>query len=197
MIYILPGMGADKTMYRDQWQSLENCTFLNWPSYNGEESLAAVAERMVNDAGISDGSVVVGHSLGGMVGCEIAQLRTLKGLVLIGSACKKEEVSGLLAKLHPLAAHTPLEFIQAVAAKLPGEFTRMFGRSDPEFIRATCKAIFQWDGLSENCIPPKRIHGRHDLVIPLPSKVERVVDGGHMIPVSHAAECVAFVRSVL
>lgn len=182
-------------MYRDEWQTLEDCTFLNWPTYAGEESLTAIAGRIVNEAGIIDGSVVVGHSLGGMVACEIAQLRNLKTLVLIGSASSKEGVSRLLASLHPLAAHTPFEFVQAVVAKLPGDLTTMFGRSDPEFIRATCRAIFEWNGLPDGCIRPRRIHGRFDLVIPLPAEVDCVVNGGHMIPVSHARECVEFVKS--
>lgn len=185
-------------MYRDHpWQTLEDCSFLDWPDYAGEDSLTAIAKRIVEEAGITDGSVVVGHSLGGMVSCEIAQIRNLKSLVLIGSASCKEGVSSLLAKLHPLAAHTPFEFMQAVARKLPGDLTHMFGRSDAEFIRATCKAIFQWNGLPPDSIRPKRIHGRHDVVIPLPSEVDCVLNGGHMIPVTHATECVEFVREAL
>jgi len=184
-------------MYQDDWRALEDCTFLDWPGYAGETSLTAIATRMVSESDISDGSVVVGHSLGGMVACEIAQLRALKRLVLVGSASGKEGVSSLLATLHPLAAHTPFEFVQSMAAKLPGDLTSMFSRSDPEFIRATCKAIFSWNGLPQDGIRPKRIHGRYDLVIPLPAEVDCALNGGHMIPVSHPRKCVEFIRSIL
>lgn len=197
MIHVLPGLGEDNSIYRDEWRALENCAFHNWPSYQGEESLTTIAQRIVDEARVSDGDVVAGHSLGGMVACEIAQLRKLSGLVLISSASRREEISGLLATLHPLAAFTPFEFIQALAGKLPGELTRMFCRSDPEFIRATCAAIFKWEGLKAGSIRPARIHGRHDLVIPLPDGVDCVVDGGHMLPITHAKKCVDFLKAIL
>jgi pimeloyl-ACP methyl ester carboxylesterase len=197
MIYILPGIGADNSMYQDEWRTLEDSRFLDWPGYQGETSLTAIARRLVEEQDIRDGSVVVGHSLGGMVSCEIAQLRTLKALILIGSASCKEGVSNLLAMLHPLAPYTPFEFMQAVARMLPGEVTAMFGRSDPEFIRAACKAIFKWKGLPPAGIRPRRIHGRFDVVIPPPAQVDCALNGGHMIPVTHARDCVAFVRAAL
>lgn len=195
MIYVLPGIGADHSMYRGPWQTLDHCRFLDWPPHAGETSLTAIARRLVEEEDIRDGSVVVGHSLGGMVSCEIAQLRALKSLILMGSASCKEGVSSLLAILHPLAAHTPFEFMQAVARKLPGDLTAMFGRSDPEFIRATCKAIFEWKGLPQDCIRPRRIHGRFDVVIPPPPEVHCLLNGGHMIPVTHAHDCVEFLRA--
>lgn len=197
MIYIIPGLGADSTMFRDDWRELEGAVFLDWPRHQGEASLAAFARRLVEENRIADGSVVVGHSLGGMVSCEIAQLRRLKRLILVGSASRKEGVSSLLAALHPLAAHTPVEFVQSVLAKLPSELTGMFCRSDPAFMRAACRAIFEWKGLPSHVIQPLRIHGRHDRVIPPPAEVDALFEGGHMIPVTHAAECVSFVRSVL
>jgi len=197
MIYILPGMGADSTMFRHEWRELEDAVFLDWPRYSGEASLTEIARRIVAENRITDGSVVVGHSLGGMVSCEIAQLRELKQLILVGSASCKEGVSGLLAALHPLAPHTPIEFVQSLMARLPGEITSMFSRSDPAFIRAACKAIFEWNGLRPGAIRPKRIHGRQDLVIPPPPEVDSMLNGGHMIPVTHAAECVRFIRSVV
>jgi pimeloyl-ACP methyl ester carboxylesterase len=197
MIYILPGMGADHTMFRDDWLSLPDCVFLDWPAYRGEPSLSAIAARMVREAGILDGSVVVGHSLGGMVSCEIARLRDLRELVLMGSARRKEEISRLLAVLHPLAAYTPFKLTQAIAQKFPGDLFKMFARSDPDFIRATCRAIFEWEGLDESRITPRRIHGRDDQVIPMPPEADLILDGGHMIPLTHARECVAFLRSLL
>jgi pimeloyl-ACP methyl ester carboxylesterase len=156
-----------------------------------------MARRIVADHGIADGSVVVGHSLGGMVACEIAQLRQLKQLILVGSASRKEGVSSLLAALHPLAAHTPIEFVQSLLARLPSELAVMFSRSNPEFIRAACKAIFEWNGLPSEAIRPLRIHGRLDLVIPPPTEADCLLNAAHMIPVTHAAECVQFIRSVV
>jgi len=196
MIHVLPGMGADSSMFRNEWRSIKDCRFLDWPDYRGERSLREIAERVVVEIGINDGDVVIGHSLGGMVACEIAGIRELRHFVLINSAQHHSEVSSLLAALHPLAAFTPFRLAQATVRRLPGDLYQMFVRSNPDFIRATCKAIFEWEGLDEKRIRPKRIHGTWDRIIPIPAEVDLALEGGHLIPVTHARECVNFIRSL-
>ncbi len=193
-VFVLPGAGADARMYPDVWRELRDCTFLEWPRYAGEKTIRELAERLVREAGIADGDVVMGSSLGGIVACEIAKLRKLKALVLVGSATRKEEVSGLLRVLSPLIGFAPLEFIQRAAGKMPGELMQMFEASQADFIRAMCAAIFSWDGLGEAGILTRllRIHGCNDRVIPLPANVDLVLDGGHLIAMTHAEECVRF-----
>lgn len=191
-IFVLPGMGADARMYPGVWRELERAEFLGWPHYAGERSIREIAERVVREAGIADGDVVIGSSLGGIVACEIAKLRKLSALVLIGSATRKEEVSAVLRVLSPLIGLAPLEFIQRAAGKMPGELMQMFEASQADFIRVMCAAIFEWDGLVGNVITPLRIHGRSDRVIPLPERVDLVLEGGHLIAMTHAKECVRF-----
>jgi pimeloyl-ACP methyl ester carboxylesterase len=193
MIYALPGMGADNGMYGVEWRRLPKSVFLNWPVYNGEASVEAIAKRVADDSEIADGSVLIGSSLGGIVACEIARIRDLRSLILVGSAVGKGEISLILRAIHPLANVAPMELIQAVAGKLPNEITEMFSRSQAPFIRAMCEAIFQWRGLDEGVITPLRIHGRFDRVIPLPRTVDLILDGGHLVGMSHPKECVAFI----
>jgi pimeloyl-ACP methyl ester carboxylesterase len=192
---VLPGMGADSRMYSGAWRSLPNAVFVDWPEYRGETTIAAVAERVVQQIGIAHGDLVIGSSLGGIVACEIARVRTLKALVLIGSAVNKEEISSLLAVLHPIADFAPLNFIQSAAGKVPGELAEMFRDVQPDFIRAMCRAIFAWKGLENSSVKLIRIHGKRDRVIPLPPKVDLVLDGGHLIAMTHAAECVLHLRT--
>jgi len=94
--------------------------------------------------------------------------------------------------LHPLAGLAPIEFIQRAAGKLPNEVTQMFSQGQAPFIRAMCNAIFDWDGMDESLPAPIRIHGRFDLVIPLPRDINLVLDAGHLVAMSHAQKCVAF-----
>jgi hypothetical protein len=196
MIYIFPGMGADHRMYSaPAWQSLTNTRFLDWPDHRGETSIATIAARIIAEAEISDGDVVVGSSLGGIIGCEIANSVSLKALVLIGSAKSKTEVSSLLTLLHPLARLAPIEFVQMSAGKYPSELTQMFNQSQSSFIRAMCTAIFDWPGLDENRIHPLRIHGTRDRVIPMPTHVDLTLDGGHLIAMTHAEDCVQFIKA--
>ncbi len=172
-----------------------NCTFIEWPVYAGESSIGSIAKRVAGEAKIDDGAILVGSSLGGIVACEIAKIRSLRHLFLIGSAKKKEEISGFLAAVHPFVDLVPMAFIQAATGKMPNEVTKMFSRSQPEFVRAMCKAIFEWPGLGDEALKPARIHGRHDRVIPVPPDAQQVVDGGHLIAMTHAQECVNFIVS--
>jgi pimeloyl-ACP methyl ester carboxylesterase len=147
-IYVLPGMGADSTMYSGVWRTLPNCLFIEWPRYKNEHSIENIGRRVVEEAGIKDGAILVGSSLGGIVACEIAKLRNLRRLFLVGGAKRKEEINDFLALIHPLADLLPIEFIQ----------------------------IF-------------------DHVIPVPPDAQKVVDGGHLIAMTHAQECVDFIVS--
>lgn len=197
MLYLLPGMGADHRMYgAAEWLGLTDARSIDWPHFEGETTIAAVSERMIEEAGIVDGDVLVGSSLGGMVACEIASRLKLRSLALIGSAIAPSEISRLLATLHPLAPLAPLEFVRRCAGKVPGELAEMFSQADPGFVRAMCLAIFDWPGLDTDRITPVRIHGRHDRVIPPPARVDCLVDGGHLIAMTHPAECVRALRSL-
>ena len=142
---------------------------------------------------INDGDVLIGASLGGMVACEITKIRNISRLYLIGSAVRKEEISTLLSALHPLAQIAPLDWLRILAGKLPMELAQMFASAEPAFVRAMCVAIFNWEGLGPSTTKVIRLHGRHDFVIPPPQTVDLLIDGGHLISMSHAAECAAFI----
>jgi hypothetical protein len=98
--------------------------------------------------------------------------------------------------LHHLAPVTPLGAIQKMAAWVASDTARMFSRSDPSFIRASADAIFAWEGADETRAPLKRIHGKWDPVISFPPDADLPLKGGHLIPKTHARQCVEFIRSV-
>lgn len=197
MIYILPGMGADSGMYPGPWQTLPGARFIEWPAYQGEHSLEEVARKIVARYDIPKGAIVVGSSLGGMVGCEIAKIRPLERLVLVGSAKNKEEVSDLLRMFQPLVDLAPLTLIQQASGKIPTEITRMFSHAEADFVRAMCRAIFSWRGVDGLNVQMRRVHGRNDRVIPLPADVDLVLKGGHLIAMTHPQDCVDFITTDL
>ena len=195
MIYLFPGMGADRRMYPGPWRSLKPRTCIEWPSYAGETSIADLAKRIIADHKITAGDLLVGSSLGGIVACEIAKITPVVGLVLVGSARSKDEINRLVSLIHPLINLAPLRFAQRLAASVPGDLTQMFSDSQPVFIRAMCRAVFDWDGLGDVSVDLLRIHGRHDKVIPLPKGVQHVLNGGHLLAMTHAQECVSIIAS--
>ena len=99
MIHALPGMGADRRMFPAPWDGLPDFVAHNWPRHGGERSLAQVAHKVCEVYNIQDGDVLVGASLGGMVACEVAKIRKLAALYLVGSARSKDEVNRFLAML--------------------------------------------------------------------------------------------------
>ena len=109
MIHAIPGMGADRRMYPAPWTILPDFSAHDWVRHSDERSLGEVAQSMCKARAIQDGDVIVGTSLGGMVACEMTKIRSIPALYLIGSAVRKEEVSSLLATLHPLARVAPVE----------------------------------------------------------------------------------------
>lgn len=190
-------MGADRRMFPTPWDSLPGFVAHDWPEYSGERTIAETAAKVADLWCIGDGDVVVGTSLGGIVACEIAKIRHLRALVLIGSAVSKDEVHPLLALLHPLAGIAPLEWLKFSAGKLPAELPQMFAGVDAAFIRNMCAAIFRWDGLGPAPVACHRVHGRRDRVIPPPAAVDLLLDGGHLISMTHAEACAVFVRATV
>jgi pimeloyl-ACP methyl ester carboxylesterase len=193
MIHALPGMGADRRMFPAPWTDLPDFTAHDWRHAKRTHVLSELAAAVATDWQIQDGDILVGCSLGGMVACEITRLRRIPRLFLVGSAIRREEVSAWLAALHPLVDFAPIDWMRFSASKVSGELASMFADSEPEFIRTMCKAILEWDGQRNTNTKVFRIHGRHDLVIPPPHHVDLLLEGGHLIAMTHATECSAFV----
>ncbi|MBL9128863.1 MAG: hypothetical protein JNL97_14515 [Verrucomicrobiales bacterium] len=197
MVHALPGMGGDARMFPGVWKSLPEFLPHDWTPYRGERSIADVARAVKELYGIRDGDSLVGASLGGIVACEIARQCDIRHIFLVGSATRPDEIHRLLARIRPLADVAPFGLMRTLARGLPGELMRMFSGSSPEFVRAMCRAVFDWPGFDGPGPRIYRIHGRRDVVITPPAAADLFVDGGHLISMTHAAECAEFVRSVL
>jgi pimeloyl-ACP methyl ester carboxylesterase len=195
MIHALPGMGADRRMYPEPWSDISDFIAHDWVPYSGELSLREIALAMCDACRIEDGDDLIGTSLGGMVACEITKIRKIRRLYLLSSAVRKEEICKLLAILHPLTRIAPIDWLRVSAGKIPLEVTKMFAGSESLFIRAMCSAIFQWEGLGPSETKVLRLHGRRDLVIPPPKEVDLLLEGGHLISMTHPMECTVFIKA--
>jgi len=197
MIHALPGMGANHRMYPEPWGMLPGFKAHDWVMTPGINSVRQLAGVMIEACAIADGDVLVGASLGGIVAGEITKLRKISQLFLVGSATKPSEVNPMLARLPSLVGMLPMEWLRISAGKMPGELAAMFAQAEPAFIRNMCQAIPQWEGLGRTDTPVFRIHGRKDLVIPAPPDADLLLGGGHLIAMTHARECVGFVKKNL
>jgi esterase/lipase len=194
--YILPGMGATSEMYGSLKRELSfSAHFLDWPSYQGEISFKEVAERIIAENPIDENDVVCGSSLGGMIALEVSMILNTKSVVLMGSALRNDEINRLLSMISPLASITPLSFIQTIAGKNEEVVSQMFSASDPDFIRSMCKYVSLWPGYLGAIDKVFRIHGKKDHIITCPKSDSDVVENaGHLIAITHAKECAAFLE---
>lgn len=193
MRYVLPGMGATSAMYSGPWRELSETRFLDWPHVPEPITLAGTAAVLIEKHGIKETDTLAGSSLGGIVALEIARLVQVKEVVLVGSAMTRSEINPFLMALAPLSDITPVSLLQALAGKSAGELGRMFAQVDPAFIRASCKDLMRWPGFEPTETILRRIHGARDHVIRCPDDAKHISEGGHLIAMTHARECVAFV----
>jgi pimeloyl-ACP methyl ester carboxylesterase len=194
MIFALPGMGADKRLFPGAWQELEGMKFVEWTAYTAARTIPEIAVAIAEREEIKDGDSVVGTSLGGMVACEIAKIRRIEQMVLVASAMSPDEISGLFSILRPLAPYAPVKLVKALSASVPGDLARMVGDADEGFVRTMCAAILDWGGLQVAHPGLIRIHGARDLVILPPGTADLMLEGGHLIAMTHAGECVTFLE---
>lgn len=200
---ILPGMGADSAMYPKKYYTyLSGVRFADWPEYHGEQTIRALALRVIDEHDITADMIVGGSSLGGMVAIEIAKIIDVKKVILIGSATGAEMINPGLRMLSMFSNIAPFTLFQILAGKLNNSGSNvvlsMFHRADCRFVRAMCSAIFTWDGIAEYRGEICHIHGRRDLVIyPPEGNAEIITDGGHLISMTHGALVADFIdRSI-
>ncbi|MFC1885280.1 alpha/beta fold hydrolase [Thermodesulfobacteriota bacterium] len=197
---ILPGMGADSDMYADSsYENLQDVYFSDWPSYGGEKSISDLAERIIDENNIQENQIVGGSSLGGIVAAEIAKIVKVEKLILIGSTLITKSINPVLKNLSRLADIAPIDLIQIFAGKvslsIENRLLEMFSKSDSSFIRAMCKAVFEWEGNPESKCEMAHIHGAKDKVIFPPKHNAKIIeDGWHLIAMTHSREVSEFIR---
>ncbi len=197
---ILPGLGADSRMYpKEIYGNLLDVVFADWPEYSGEETIQAVAERVIDQHKIQQNTIVGGSSLGGIVAIQIAKTLNLKKVILIGSTKTANKINPILKRLSVVAEITPFKLIQLHLGKINvhrnSALFAMFEEADRYFIRAMARAIFNWDGIEDYKCDICHIHGEKDRIIyPPRSNVEIIKNGGHLISMSHSEQVKEFIN---
>lgn len=196
--YLLPGMGADSSMYNLLRKEVSfEINYIDWPRYRGEKTFVEVAKRVVEENGIQDGDIVGGSSLGGMIGIEIARLKSVRAIVLLGSAVSPAELHSSLSLFSPLIKIIPISLMQTLAGKYGGAIGKMFAEANAEFIREMSLYMPRWQGLKDIQTPFFRIHGADDWVIRCPKTGSEIVKNtGHLLTMTHVKDCAAFLSKV-
>ncbi len=185
MIAVLPGLGATGAMYEGPWRDVPQFRFIDWPVDSGIITLDALADWVCSE--VPDASVFIGSSLGGMVSLLCASKLGVERVALLGSATSYAEVSRFCQSLQPLSQVLPFALLKWLSGSVPLPLARMYAQQDAVLMRSLLLDLpnFVW---SDPNVEVLRIHGRRDHVIPCPPAADVLLDAGHLIAMSHAAE---------
>ncbi|MCP3922484.1 MAG: alpha/beta hydrolase [Desulfobacterales bacterium] len=195
--FILPGMGADSSMYQSkEYDNIKGVIFTDWPSYNGEKTIEDVAERIIHQHKITNHDIVGGSSLGGIIAIEIARKLEIKKILLIGSATTPDKINSILKNLSIFVNITPLDLFKELSLKFNNDnrILEMFGNADSDFVREMCNAVFLWKGLEGYKGEVCKIHGETDRVIYPDSDAHIISNGGHLIAMTHSKLVADFIK---
>lgn len=186
-------MGANSKMYRGPWCQINDSHFIDWPPYKGETSIPDLADRMIREYQINQNDIFIGTSLGGIVSLAIAEILKSPKVILIGSAINAGEFCLMPRLLKPLANRSFIRASQFLSSISKSNALKMYSKSEPDFIVSMTKAVFNWEGFKGDLKKVVRIHGRRDKIFRCPVDSEIIEDGGHLIAITHAQECIEFV----
>ena len=209
-IYLIPGLGANAGCYPGPWRELPNSTILEWPEYHGSAFMPEVARFASTAWQLPQGAILIGSSFGGLMACEISKFLPLHAVILVCSTTSKEKFTNAL-RMRRLLRFVWLRFVQRTLSfampllekiwgRAPTPLARavldsiqMFTTCQPGFYRNMFHAILTWEGLKVATTRLIVIHGRQDAIILPPAEADLLLEGGHLIPITHARECVNFI----
>lgn len=200
-VYGLSGLGADERVFHAINAHLERPIInIPWIKPLGNESLRAYAHRLSETIDSSESFALVGVSFGGMIASEMNKVISPERTILISSASRRSELPAYFrgaGKLN-IVPHVPSKMIQLPDAfmkflspvKDPKQrdlFIDIAKRTDREFLKWAVQSILTWDN---DVVPERlrRIHGSKDRLLPMRSKADVILEGGHLVILEKARE---------
>lgn len=106
-LYIIPGLGFDHRMFNHLDFSEFQTTFLDWIEPIKNENISDYALRLAKDINENshEKTVIIGHSLGGVMASEIARIKKVDQIILISSIRSSEENPFQFRIIKPLGIH--------------------------------------------------------------------------------------------
>lgn len=197
--YLIPGLGFDCRIFRKLTLPGLELAPVNWIEPQVQESFTSYAQRLAE--GIlpkSDKTIIIGHSLGGMMAQEIACLKKIDQIFLVSSIRSRKELPLHFKVINPLKLYPvftkglTLKTFSFWAKQQDYEteeeqalFKDMVNKHSNTYLQWALKALSKWDTPE---IPPDtklfQIHGDKDKTFPIsllqhPDQI--IKDAGHFM----------------
>lgn len=193
-IYILSGLGADKSLFCNIDFNGHNVVHIDWIKPLRNEKIENYALRL-SKVITQQNPIIIGLSFGGIIAIEISKIISTKKVILISSAKNKFEIpiyykiSGKL-KLNNIIPITFLKNANALTYFFFGIKTKeekkilkeILNNTDEQFLKWAINCIVNWKNyyFPQNII---HIHGTKDLILPIrkSSNIVPIKKGGHLM----------------
>lgn len=210
-IFLIPGLGADSRIYGRLKFDGHEAVYIDWVEPEPTDTLATYAAKLIDKYQITDGCVLVGNSLGGMLAIEMAKIIRADKVILISSIKSVAESPAYfklfralpVQKIIPPKFFTDLDFLlELIFGQMEKEdrelFKDMLKKCSPEFLQWAMGAVLNWD----NTIVPDNvfeISGDKDMVFPYKNlKDAEIIQGGtHIMIYDMPGEVNEFLNRVL
>jgi len=210
-LFLIPGLGADCRIYKNIDLEGYDVVHVEWIVPDRTDTLSSYAQKLIDHYDIISESIVIGNSLGGMIGMEIAKKIDLDKVILISSIKSVDEAPWYFSffratRLHhliPVQKLTSLEFLIEYAFGGMSEkdqqlFADMLRNTSPLFVKWAMDAILGWNNhrIIKNVY---HITGDRDKVFPYKNiKGATIVKGGtHVMIFTKATEINTWLQNIL
>lgn len=205
-ILLIPGLGYDCRIFDHLELSDVSVEHLNWIAPKPKELLHDYALRLFATCKpSSEKTIIIGHSLGGVVAQEIASVHPIEKVILISSIKSRKELPLSFKLIQPLrfdVLFTKEISIQTIqfwgtshGFETPAEkelFKSMVGQHSNSYLQWALRALSSWEE-PKNLMSTKivQIHGTKDKTLPY-SLIENpdytINEGTHICVLKKAAE---------
>ena len=165
---MIPGMGADTRIYNNI-DLLDNDVIpVNWIIPDINDTLTSYAQKLILQYHISNNSILIGNSLGGMIAIEIANMVPISKVILISSIKTINEAPWYFKLFRNIPVYKMLPnglmntggvFIKPVFGNMKPDdlwlFKDMLKKSSPVFVKWAMGAVLKWNNQT---IPPNVYH---------------------------------------
>lgn len=200
-IFLIAGLGADTRLYNNIDLQDNEVIPVDWIEPNKHDTLNTYAQKLIYQYNITNNSVVIGVSLGGMIAIEIAKQVRLNKVILISTIKTVNEAPWYFHLFNTLPIYKLMSgkllaklgfIIKPVFGNISGQdawlFNDMLKKSSPAFIKWAINAALSW---KNETIPANVYHlaGDRDLIFNY-KKIQNaiIVKGGTHIMVYDKAK---------
>ena len=209
-LYLIPGLGFDDRVFSKLNLTAYNPTYLNWIDPLKNESLQQYTRRFSKSIDDSGKTILIGHSLGGIVSQEIATFKQIDLVILLSSIRSRDEMPFFFKIIQPL--YLQKLFTKEITVKTfplwakmhdyeseeeQTLFKEMVNRNSNQYLQWALKELSKWEA------PPLpsfteifQIVGERDKTFPIkniksPDLV--IKDGGHFMPFKRPEEICKYI----